>query len=206
MNRLIGILDSSLRSYKDEQLEQLASPLTALIRNIFSFAPENIKAHMRAQLLPSDEERVRVLGKSDSLSAHLLRLSTSPVAPTLRDSVQNLLFELSDKDATSFVRNIGYGFASGFLMTHNMPIPENALEAWSNRGSVGSLEGREDDSSDEDTTDGKSEKKSREGGFATNPITGQRRDMEQNVNEGPPMSEDEKLREAERLFVLFERY
>ena len=38
-----------------------------------------------------------------------------------------------------------------------------------------------------------------------NPITGQRRDMEPQIPEGPPMTEDEKLREAERMFVLFER-
>ena len=205
VNRLVGILDSALRSYKDEQLEQLASPLTALIRKIFSFAPDNVKAHMRAQLLPSDEERVHVLGKSDSLSAHLLRLSTSPVAPALRESIQNLLFELSDKDATSFVRNVGYGFASGFLMTHDMPIPENALEAWSNGGSIESLDGDEDSSSEEGTPSAKCEAKPGRSDFAINPITGQRRDMEKNVDEMPPMSEEEKLREAERLFVLFER-
>jgi Guanine nucleotide exchange factor synembryn len=38
-----------------------------------------------------------------------------------------------------------------------------------------------------------------------NPITGQRRDKEPAISEGPPMSEEEKQREAERMFVLFER-
>jgi hypothetical protein len=40
------------------------------------------------------------------------------------------MFELSDQDATSFVKNVGYGFASGFLMAHEMPkVPQTAAEA-----------------------------------------------------------------------------
>jgi hypothetical protein len=43
------------------------------------------------------------------------------------------------------------------------------------------------------------------GGAEVNPITGQRRDME-SISELPEMTDEEKEREAERLFVLFERY
>ena len=41
-------------------------------------------------------------------------------------------------------------------------------------------------------------------GNEINPVTGQRRDMELAV-EGPEMTDEEKEREAEKLFVLFER-
>ncbi len=41
-------------------------------------------------------------------------------------------------------------------------------------------------------------------GQEINPITGQRRDMEPR-DEGPEMTDEEKEREAEKLFVLFER-
>lgn len=41
-------------------------------------------------------------------------------------------------------------------------------------------------------------------GQEVNPITGQRRDMEPNIV-GADMTDEEKEREAERLFVLFER-
>jgi hypothetical protein len=42
-------------------------------------------------------------------------------------------------------------------------------------------------------------------GIPVNPITGQRLDMEES-GDVEPMSQEEKEREAERLFVLFERY
>jgi hypothetical protein len=48
-------------------------------------------------------------------------------------------------------------------------------------------------------------KHAQEQGIPVNPITGQRLDREENV-ETEPMTQEEKEREAERLFVLFERY
>lgn len=70
-------------------------------------------------------------------------------------------------------------------MTHNLPVPENKLKG-------------EDESEDPGgrltTIDGKE----------INPVTGQRRDMEPQ-DPGPEMTDEEKEREAERLFVLFER-
>jgi len=86
-----------------------------------------------------------------------------------------LLFELSDSDADTFVRNVGFGFASGFLMRKGIPLPN-----------VGA------------TTVGASSNQ------AVNPVTGQRMEHEEEV-ELPEMTEEEKEKEAERLFVLFER-
>jgi hypothetical protein len=87
------------------------------------------------------------------------------------------MFELSGENADKFVRNVGYGFAAGFLMSQNMPIPQSANEAFA------------------DTENGAA---------PINPVTGQRLDTEEK-DTGPPMTEEEKEREAERLFVLFER-
>ena len=140
---------------------------------------------MRALLLPSDAERAQPLGTSDSTASFLLRLSTSPAAPNIRESVSSLLFELSDSDATTFVRNVGYGFASGYLMTHNIPVPSSTLDP----------SGAEDLGEKVTTT---------VDGQEINPITGQRRDMEP-VDALPEMTDEEKEREAEKLFVLFER-
>ena len=217
VNRFIGILDTSIRHYSEEELEQRAIPITALVKRCYEYAPDLIKSHIRTLLLPSNSERVQPLGQADTLPGRLLRLSTSAVAPNLRETISTLLFELSDKDARRFVRNVGYGFASGFLMTHNVPIPENAMEAWST-GSE-SIKSNSVDSDDEGPT--RREKKETKGStsedgedveeitpssarHAINPITGQRLDMEPD-DFGPEMTEDEKIREAERLFVLFER-
>ena len=177
--RLIAILDKATQQYSEEDLDQMAAPLVTLLRRIYEFAPENVKKYMQWLIMPSDEERSQPLGTSNTLSSRLLRLSTSPLAPSMRENISSLFFELSDKDATSFVQNVGYGFASGFLMTHNVPIPENAMEAWSNGDGVN-------------------------GTGPINPITGQRLDAEAPDNR-PAMSAEEKEREAERLFVLFER-
>lgn len=198
-NRFITILGSAARDYTEEQLEQNAVPLVALIRKINDFAPENVKAYMSEMVLPSDDDRMRPLGKSDSLSSCLLRLSASAVAPNMREAVSMLLFELCDKDAKKFVRNVGFGFASGFLMTHNVPVPENAMEAWSTSGTSETSEESDDPKCGEKTPT------MRRGGYRVNPITGQRLDMEAE-NEDLDMTEEEKEREAERLFVLFERY
>ncbi|KAI7082485.1 hypothetical protein KC317_g22020, partial [Hortaea werneckii] len=98
-------------------------------------------------------------------------------------NVSGLLFELSDQDANKFVQNIGYGFASGFLMSEGIPVPANATEGSSTSGN-GDIGARAD----------------------INPVTGQRLNAEDSEpSPSAEMTEKEKEREAERLFVLFER-
>ena len=211
-NQLYSILDQSIRLYNEEQLEQLACPLITLIRNIYSFAPTKVREHMRSLMLPSDEDRLKPLGRSESFSSYLLRLSTAAGAPSIRESIQHMLFELSDQNATNFVRNVGYGFAAGFLMSHKISVPATAMEAWS----TGDCDSTDTASIAASTTSGgtsisdKSGSRGEttpkpKGGYKINPITGQRLDMEDKEDDGPPMTDREKEREAERLFVLFER-
>ncbi|EDN06805.1 predicted protein [Histoplasma mississippiense (nom. inval.)] len=178
VDKLINILDQAVAMHKPQHLESLAVPLLTLLRKIYSFAPEGPKKYMEWLLLPEDNDHDLPIGKSNTLSSRLLRLSTSPVAPSLREGISALMFELSGSDATDFVRNVGYGFAAGFLMSHDMPVPETAKEAFST--SAGGLDPN------------------------LNPITGQRWDAEPQDG-GPEMTEEEKEREAERLFILFER-
>jgi hypothetical protein len=176
VHKLINILDEALSSYQPSQLETLAAPIVTVLRKIYDIAPEEARRTMQRQLLPAAKDRDLPVGQSDSLSSRLLRLSTSAVAPSLREGISSLMFELSGKDASQFVRNVGYGFAAGYLMSHDIPIPASARET------------REDE----------------ESGIPINPITGQRLDKEP-VGEEPEMTVEEKEREAERLFVLFER-
>lgn len=189
--RLIQILNLAIRHYKDEDLESACTPLLTLLRKLHIHAPPAVSTHMRTALLPSNAERAQPLGKSDSLASYLLRLSTSPAAPNIRESVSSLLFELSDSDATTFVRNVGYGFASGYLMTHNIPIPSTTPSTTCTSNSH-----PQQDLGEKVTTTTSGEE--------INPITGQRRDMEPR-DEGPEMTDEEKEQEAEKLFVLFER-
>ena len=178
VGNLITILDRAISVYKPEHLETLAMPLLTVLREIYQSAPEGPKKYIQSLLLPGEDDRDLPIGQSETLPSRLLRLSVSPLAPTLRESISSFMFELSGKDATEFVRKVGYGFAAGFLMSHHMPIPENAKQAHA-ADSIAV-------------------------GVPINPITGQRLDKEP-VDTGPEMTLEEKEREAERLFVLFER-
>jgi hypothetical protein len=101
------------------------------------------------------------------------------MAPYLQQLVPALLFELSDRDPKRFTQNVGYGYAAGYLFSRGVQLSPKDLEA----GGSGNTMGR----------------------FEFNPITGQRRDMERK-HDLPKMTDEEKEREAERLFVLFERF
>jgi hypothetical protein len=184
--RLILLLDRSLQEYPEQEFDQVATPLVSLIRRVYSLAPEPVKSLLKKKLLPTEEERDKPLGKANTLASRLLRITSSALAQNCREIVATLLFELSDADPRLFVRNIGYGFASGYLMSHNLEVPENAMAAFS---------------SGDDTAHSSTESTER----LINPITGQHLDKEEPVKL-PEMTDAEKEREAERLFVLFERY
>ncbi|KAI1384314.1 guanine nucleotide exchange factor [Hypoxylon trugodes] len=174
-NRLIELLGRATKAYSEGELESTVTPLLGVISSIHEHAPTDVKYTIHTKLLPTEDDRAQVLGRSESLPSWLLKNSTNPLAPSLRETVSNLFFDMSDKDASKFVENVGYGFASGFLFNRNMPVPQNASEAFSTGGNR-----------------------------PVNPITGQFLDRERQPD-APPMTEEEREREAERLFILFER-
>jgi hypothetical protein len=182
IDRLTSILFKAVKEHPERELDEAALPLCTLIRRVYEVASPEMKARTRELLLPSDQDREQPLGKGETVSARLLNLSCSPHLPNLGDNISSLLFELSDKDPNKFVENIGYGFAAGFLSSHNIQVPASATGEGS--GARDNVSGRGD----------------------INPITGQRWSAEskqkQDISE---MTEEEKEREAERLFVLFER-
>lgn len=176
VERLVELLDLSLKTYGENDLEQTVTPLVSVIRSLHESAPGAVREFIRSKLLPTREEREEVLGRGETLASRFLRNSTNAVAPQLRDAISHTLFEMSDKDPSVFVENVGYGYASGFLFQNDIPVPQNVA------GEDG----------------GDSER-------PVNPITGQFLDQETGP-ELPEMTEEEKEREAERLFVLFERF
>ncbi|KAJ6262288.1 Synembryn-A [Drechslerella dactyloides] len=195
VSRVITVLDratqaaagsSSISRVADDFDDRGASTLK-LLHDLYPLAPEPVQEFMRTSLLPSDTERNMPLGSQTSatLPARLLRLSSAPTASNTRSLLLTLLFTLSDSHAGKFIRNIGYGHASGYLMMRGIPIPEDVL---AEAGYATDASGRQ-----------------------VNPITGQHLDDEdRNVRasglEGlEGMTDEEKEREAERLFVLFER-
>ena len=178
VEKLMMILEHALEKYSPTELDTISIPLLTVLRKMNEVATPEIRGRMKERLLPNDRERDQPLGQSSSLASRLLRLTTSPGLLNLSKAVAGLMFELSDKDANQYVRNVGYGYAAGYLMSHKIPIPESAKKSQTASGSSGEV--------------------------PTNPITGQRLDKELAVDL-PEMTREEKEREAERLFVLFER-
>lgn len=176
VERLINILDLSMKNYSDNELEQTVTPLVSVLRLVYDSAPSEAKTVIRDKLLPAADDRNEVLGRAETLPSRLLRNSTNALAPQLREAISHFMFEMSDKDASKFVENVGYGYASGFLFQNNIPVPKNATGAENGASSR-----------------------------PVNPVTGQFLDQEAGPGL-PEMTDEEKEREAERLFVLFERY
>ncbi|KAI5803745.1 guanine nucleotide exchange factor [Geopyxis carbonaria] len=190
MERLVEILDKSIDpkftkigAPSGEKWDEAGVPLITLFRNILGVAPEGVKTYLKSKLLPCEEERNQPLGKGTTLAARLLQLSAAAAAANTREHISNLLYELSSKSPEEFIQNIGYGYASGFLLSHNFPIPASALGSDAAASSSAASASR-----------------------PVNPITGQALDAEPRSSDPfAGMSEEEKEREAERLFVLFER-
>ncbi|KAL2870201.1 synembryn [Aspergillus lucknowensis] len=177
VDKLINILDQAVSAYDPLELETKSIPLLHSLIAIHEVAPDGPRKYMQWLLLPEDSDRSKPIGQSDTLSSKLLKLSTMPYA-NLKVAISELMFVLSGKNAESLTRNIGYGFAAGLLASRGIDIPKSAGEAFATNS-----EGLDPD---------------------VNPITGQRWDAEKQ-DDGPPMTKEEKEREAERLFVLFER-
>lgn len=173
VEQLIDILGRSIKTYPESELERTVTPLILLLRKIQDKASPDVRECMQSLLLPNEEDRSKPLGQGDSPPSRLLQLSISPFLANLRESISTLLYELSDSNPTTFIHNIGYGYAAGFLSTHKIEVPETMVRA---------------DAQGEDI----------------NPVTGQRLAAEPE-NPEPEMTDEEKEREAERLFVLFER-
>lgn len=175
VDKLIKVLDKTISVYSPAELESRAIPLLYILTVICEKAPNGPREHMKRILLPESEDRSQPIGQSDTLPSKLLETTKSPYSQ-LRILIFELMFVLSDRDAETLTKNIGYGYASGFLATRGMEVPK--------MGGTGESGGLDPE---------------------INPITGQKWSAEPQ-DTGPPMTREEKEREAERLFVLFERY
>ena len=177
IKKLVAQLDLSIQVYKVTELEVPAIPLFTVLRKLYPVTSQQDKICMQQLLLPSQINRDKPIGQGDDLPSRLLRLTTTSASMNLSESVSGLMFELSDKDASTYVANVGFGFAAGYLTRHGIPVPQTRNAS---------------------KTDAQNQE------VPINPITGQRLDREPADN-STPMTMEEKEREAERLFVLFER-
>ncbi|KAL1302297.1 hypothetical protein AAFC00_002713 [Neodothiora populina] len=190
LQRLVLILDLASQTYSAAEMNIKASPLVQVLLRATELSPPGVASQLGKILLPSEQDRQNVLGKNDSLPSRLLRLFNNPAAPELSALLPALYFELSDRDVDLFVSNVGYGLAAGYLASrglyhdpaaHNRRVTEDSKEDSSIPTENARLRNSE-----------------------INTITGQWR-KDEIESELPELTEDEKEREAEKLFVLFER-
>ncbi|KAF8665795.1 hypothetical protein AX16_000240 [Volvariella volvacea WC 439] len=163
----------------DNTLDDMLSPLLVLISRL-CLGDENSRSRVRQWLVPEDLDRDSPLEGRPDLLGRCLRLLGSVYHQRLKDAVGEMLFAMADSNASTLSALVGYGNVAGFLFHKgvvNVPPPD-----MSSTGSSAPLV----------TPSGK----------PINPITGTTQELKL---EAPEMDDDEKEREMEKLFVLFQR-
>ncbi|KAF4990903.1 hypothetical protein FDECE_14211 [Fusarium decemcellulare] len=173
IDKLVEILRTAIRATTRPAMEKELLPLLMIFLRIAQSNSPLARSKLSEYLLPSDTDRAQPLGQGESLPHKVLKLSSSTVELELREVIYTLFFELSERDPSQFVHNVGFGHAAGYLSSQGIQLSPDTVQ-----GS--------------------------DSGPDVNPITGQQRAAEPQTDL-PEMSEEEKEREAERLFVLFER-
>lgn len=177
VDKMVELLKDCISFYGTQDKETELSTVLFTLHHISQSKAGAAKDRLKELLIPTDEDRTEALGMGQSLPHKLLKMSNSSMFPGIREIIMTLYFDLSDQDSSRFVYNVGFGNAAGYLASKGIQLTQTDLQA---SGNV-------------------------DGGDDINPITGQRVDREP-VSDLPEMTDEEKEREAERLFVLFERF
>jgi len=160
----------------DMTLDDLLTPLLVLISKL-CIADEISRAHVRQWLVPENLDRSAALEARSDLLGRCLRLLGSVHHSRLKDAVGEMLFAMSDSNASTLSTLVGYGNVAGFLFHKGILNAPAADASASNVGLTTSS------------------------GAPINPITGTTFEPPA----PPEMSDEEREREMEKLFVLFDR-
>ncbi|KAI8984908.1 guanine nucleotide exchange factor [Trametes punicea] len=173
-----GSVREKCRAETEQSLDDIMTPLAVLITKLCQ-ADEASRVRMREWILPQDLDRTSPLEGRADLLGRLLRLLACVHHSKLKNAVGEMLFAVCDSDAGTLSSYVGYGNVAGFLFNKGImsaPPPPSGSSGASAPTTTAS-------------------------GLPINPITG--------IAEKPAppieMSDEEKEREAEKLFVLFDR-
>jgi hypothetical protein len=166
-------------------LDENITPLAALMVRLAEHPGARVE--LRNWLLPENLDRSEALeGRGDTLG-RILRIMSCVYYPRLKDALGELLYMICDSDGSVLSAQIGYGNAAGYLFNKGIlsgppPPPSASLSSAGSSGASAAAASIPDN---------------------VNPITGAiNREVD---DDGPEMTEEEKEREAEKLFVLFDR-
>ncbi|KAJ7715069.1 guanine nucleotide exchange factor [Mycena metata] len=165
-----------------DALDDELSPLVVLITRL-CVADEGSRLRTRDWVCPPDLDRSAAAGALEGrpdLLGRCLRLLGSVYHARLKDSVGEMLFVICDSDATTMSTLFGYGNVAGFLFNKgimNAPPPPSSSSTTPAGLAAAAAE-------------------------HINPITGTAQEAREPV---PEMTDEEKEREMEKLFVVFDR-
>ncbi|KAJ2797202.1 hypothetical protein H4R20_005267 [Coemansia guatemalensis] len=160
----------------DEYQDELA-PLALVLMRLVS-EHSNVRERIFRNVYPASEIDYSVLPEDrPGLSAKLVRLMRNPHGGILPTAIGDFVLALLGHDIKQFVMAVGYGNAAGYMLVRGIEIPQEIIDQV---------------------------KDSMAGTSTVDPVTGRYvgTDSDRELAE---MTDEEKEREAERLFVLFER-
>ncbi|KAL8380836.1 hypothetical protein RB595_005229 [Gaeumannomyces hyphopodioides] len=175
-DKLVDILDCAIRVYRtQDDFETRITPLVSLMYLVSKLAPTAGAKKQMQSRLLATNQDRQQPLGRGDSLPHLVVKTATEAATALKPALANLLLELSDGVQDQLVHNVGFGCAAGLLQCLGLPLTAPMPDT---------------------------EKET----VATNPITGQLQSMDVRTQERlPKMTPEEKLQEAERLFVVFER-
>ncbi|KAK8858858.1 hypothetical protein IAR55_003088 [Kwoniella newhampshirensis] len=192
-------------------LDEVLPPLLLLLTNA-AIGSEPIRAVLKETLLPSTLDRSAAAGPLESRNGtlgNILRLMGCAGHPQTKNTAGELMWAICKGDAADLCVEIGYGNAAGVLFQKGISGPPSAKieevqeEYTSNEPPSGSDLSPINIQPATPTVASTFATTSSDASAPRHPITGLKDDN--GFVTGTEMTQDEKEREAERLFVLFDR-
>ncbi|KAJ2543544.1 hypothetical protein EV175_005969 [Coemansia sp. RSA 1933] len=178
-NKATAKSNNTLLSVSESYQNEL-TPLTLVLVRLMS---ENPDARLRIfhQIYPPNVEVDYKLLPEDrpGIASQIVRLMRVPQGGMLPGAMGDFLLTVLGQDIKQFIMAVGYGNAAGYMLARGIEMPEDVLD--NAKGMVG------------------------ENSSVVDPVTGRNLNQADINKELNSMTEEEKEREAERLFVLFER-
>ncbi|KAJ1665490.1 hypothetical protein EV178_003132 [Coemansia sp. RSA 1646] len=163
-----------------ENYQNELTPLTLVLIRLMSESSD-VRLRIFHQVYPPNVEvDYKLLPENrPGIASWIVRLMRVPQGGMLPGAMGDFLLTVLGQDIKQFIMAVGYGNAAGYMLARGIEMPEDVLD--NAKGVVG-----------ENTS-------------MVDPVTGRNLNQADINKELANMTEEEKEREAERLFVLFER-
>ncbi|KAJ3534288.1 hypothetical protein NM208_g7604 [Fusarium decemcellulare] len=128
VDKVVQILRTAIRATTRPAMEKELLPLLMIFLHIAQSNSPLARSKLSEHLLPSDTDRAQPLGQGESLPHKVLKLSSSTVELELREVIYTLFFELSERDPSQFVHNVGFGHAAGYLSSQGIQLSPDTVQ------------------------------------------------------------------------------